>query len=83
MEKPGCNDKRLKIAYYGKEGKEQGVMPRMTNEEADALAEQAFKNPPKVSGDGKSGFFMKQLAMSNGRSEQVSNARSIIISKRY
>ena len=34
-------------------------MPRMTDEEADALAEQVLKNPPKVSGDGKSGFFMK------------------------
>ena len=34
-------------------------MPRMTDEEADALAEQVIKNPPKVSGDGKSGFFMK------------------------
>jgi len=34
-------------------------MPRMTDEEADALAEQVLKSPPKVSGDGKSGFFMK------------------------
>jgi len=34
-------------------------MPKMTDEEADALAEQVLKNPPKVSGDGKSGFFMK------------------------
>ena len=34
-------------------------MPRMTDEEADALAEQVAKTPPKVSGDGKSGFFMK------------------------
>jgi len=31
----------------------------MTDEEADALAEQVLTNPPKVSGDGKSGFFMK------------------------
>ena len=31
----------------------------MTDEEADVLAEQVLKNPPKVSGDGKSGFFMK------------------------
>jgi hypothetical protein len=31
----------------------------MTDEEADALAEEVIKNPPKVSGDGKSGFFMK------------------------
>ena len=34
-------------------------MPRMTDEEADALDELATKYPPKVSGDGKSGFFMK------------------------
>ena len=34
-------------------------MPRMTDEEADALAEQVVKNPPKVSGDGKSGLFTK------------------------
>jgi len=31
----------------------------MTDEEADALAEEVLQNPPKVSGDGKSGFFMK------------------------
>ena len=34
-------------------------MPRMTEEEAWALAEQVEKNPPKVSGDGENGFFMK------------------------
>jgi hypothetical protein len=34
-------------------------MPRMTNEEAQAFAEKLAKNPPKVTGDGKSGFFMK------------------------
>ena len=34
-------------------------MPRMTEEEAWKLAEEVEKNPPKVSGDGKSGFFMK------------------------
>ena len=34
-------------------------MPRMTDEEADALDELVTKDPPKVSGDGKSGFFMK------------------------
>ena len=34
-------------------------MPRMTDEEAIALDELVTKNPPKVSGDGKSGFFMK------------------------
>ena len=34
-------------------------MPRMTDEEADALDELVTKNPPRVSGDGKSGFFMK------------------------
>jgi len=34
-------------------------MPRMTEEEANALAEQVIQNPPKVTGNGKSGFFMK------------------------
>jgi len=34
-------------------------MPRMTDEEADALDEIVTKYPPKVSGDGKTGFFMK------------------------
>ena len=34
-------------------------MPRMTEEEADALDELVTRNPPRVSGDGKSGFFMK------------------------
>ena len=31
----------------------------MTEEEYDALDELWTKNPPKVSGDGKSGFFMR------------------------
>jgi hypothetical protein len=35
------------------------MMARMTDEEADALDELVTKNPPKVSVDGKSGFFMK------------------------
>jgi len=34
-------------------------MPRMTEEEADALDELVTLHPPKVSGDGKSGFFMR------------------------
>jgi len=34
-------------------------MPDMTEEEYDALDELWTKNPPKVSGDGKSGFFMR------------------------
>ena len=34
-------------------------MPDMTEEEYDALEELWTKNPPKVTGDGKSGFFMK------------------------
>ena len=34
-------------------------MPRMTEEEAWKLAKEVERNPPKVSGDGKSGFFMK------------------------
>ena len=32
-------------------------MPDMTEEEYDALDELWTKNPPKVSGDGKSGFY--------------------------
>jgi hypothetical protein len=35
------------------------MMPDMTEEEYDALDELWTKNPPKVSGDGKSGFFMQ------------------------
>ena len=35
------------------------TMPRMTDEEADALAEEVLRNPPKVSGNGKNGLFMK------------------------
>ena len=35
------------------------IMPRMTEEEAWKLAEQVENIPPKVSGDGKNGFFMK------------------------
>jgi hypothetical protein len=34
-------------------------MPDMTEEEYDALDELWTKNPPKVSGDRKSGFFMQ------------------------
>ena len=34
-------------------------MPDLTEEEYDALDELWTHNPPKVSGDGKSGFFMK------------------------
>ena len=34
-------------------------MPKMTDEEADALDELVTKNPPRVSGNGKNGFFMK------------------------
>ena len=34
-------------------------MARMTEEEADALDEMVTRDPPKVSGDGKSGFFMR------------------------
>jgi hypothetical protein len=34
-------------------------MARMTDEEADYWDEYYTKNPPKVSGDGKSGFFVK------------------------
>ena len=35
-------------------------MPDMTDEEYDALDEYYTKNPPKLSGNGKSGFFAKQ-----------------------
>ena len=34
-------------------------MPRMTDEEADALDKLVTKNSPKVSGSGDNGFFMK------------------------
>ncbi|GHV75553.1 hypothetical protein AGMMS49942_03740 [Spirochaetia bacterium] len=34
-------------------------MARMTDEEADYWDDYYTKNPPTVSGDGKSGFFMK------------------------
>jgi hypothetical protein len=34
-------------------------MPDLTNEEYDALDEYWTKHTPKVSGDGKSGFFAK------------------------
>ena len=34
-------------------------MPDLTEEEYDALDEIWTNNPPKVSGDGKNGFFMK------------------------
>jgi len=34
-------------------------MPRLTDEEAQVLANEFAKNPPKVTGNGISGFFMK------------------------
>ena len=34
-------------------------MPDLTEEEYDALEELWTNNPPKVTGDGKNGFFMK------------------------
>ena len=34
-------------------------MPDLTEEEYDTLDEYYTKNPPEVSGDGKSGFFMQ------------------------
>jgi hypothetical protein len=34
-------------------------MPDYTDEEYDDMDEYYTKNPPKVTGDGKSGFFMK------------------------
>jgi hypothetical protein len=38
---------------------QERIMARMTDEEADVLDELVTKNPPKVSGNGKNGFFMK------------------------
>jgi hypothetical protein len=35
-------------------------MPDLTDEEYDALDEYYTKNPPKLSGNGKSGFFAKR-----------------------
>jgi hypothetical protein len=35
-------------------------MPDYTDEEYDALDEYYTKNPPRVSGDGKSGFFAQR-----------------------
>jgi hypothetical protein len=37
-------------------------MPDYTDEEYDALDELWTKNPPRVSGDGKNGFFAKHAA---------------------
>ncbi|MCL2180564.1 MAG: hypothetical protein FWB83_05500 [Treponema sp.] len=34
-------------------------MPKMNDEEAQTLADEFAKNPPKVTGNGKNGFFMK------------------------
>jgi len=40
-------------------------MPDLTDEEYDALDEYYTKNPPKLSGNGKSGFFAKQTKKGN------------------
>ena len=40
-------------------------MPDLTDEEYDALDEYYTKNPPKLSGDGKSGFFAKHTEKGN------------------
>ena len=40
-------------------------MPELTDEEYDALDEYYTKNPPKVSGNGKSGFFAKHTEKGN------------------
>jgi len=40
-------------------------MPDLTDEEYDALDEYYTKNPPKLSGNGKSGFFAKQADKGN------------------
>jgi len=40
-------------------------MPDLTDEEYDALDEYYTKNPPKLSGNGKSGFFAKHAEKGN------------------
>jgi len=40
-------------------------MSDLTDEEYDALDEYYTKNPPKLSGNGKSGFFAKQAEKGN------------------
>ena len=40
-------------------------MPDLTEKEYDALDEYYTKNPPKLSGDGKSGFFAKHAERGN------------------
>jgi len=40
-------------------------MPDMTDEEYDALDEYYTKNPPKLSGNGKSGFFARHAEKGN------------------
>jgi len=40
-------------------------MSDLTNEEYDALDEYYTKNPPKLSGDGRSGFFAKHAERGN------------------
>jgi len=40
-------------------------MPDLTDEEYDALDEYYTKNPPKLSGNGKSGFFAKHTEKGN------------------
>ena len=40
-------------------------MPDLTEEEYDALDEYYTKNPPKLSGNGKSGFFARHAEKSN------------------
>ena len=40
-------------------------MPDLTDEEYDALDEYYTKNPPKLSGNGKSGFFAKNSEKGN------------------
>ncbi|MDR0464543.1 MAG: hypothetical protein LBG94_05440 [Treponema sp.] len=40
-------------------------MPDMTDDEYNALDEYYTKNPPKLSGNGKSGFFSKHTEKAN------------------
>ena len=40
-------------------------MPDLTDKEYDALDEYYTKNPPKLSGNGKSGFFAKHAEKGN------------------
>ncbi len=59
-------------------------MAEMTDEEADYWDEYYTKNPPKVSGDGKNGFFVKNkgnIVILDGLSAAYLHARAESTSK--